>query len=45
MKTRWAQCRHWITAGKRWFAPAGLAPLSPVEAMLPMDIRRVIDCP
>ena len=42
MKTRWAQL---ITAGKRWFAPAGLAPLSPVEAMLPMDIRRVIDCP
>ncbi len=41
LHTRW---KAWMVRVEQWISPQGLAPLSPVEAMLPRDVRRVIDC-
>lgn len=37
LKTRWQQVQH-------WWVPAGWEPMTPIDAMLPNDIRRVVDC-
>lgn len=38
------QAKRFIASAKHWIAPRGLIPLSPIEAMLPEQIRAVVDC-